>query len=369
MSLGQLADLRTCLENIRFHSQNMDYANDAPTLGEVVLESPENVLFASLGFAEEAKRFPRGRDLLAHLAKLGSLRDARTGLPTANVGLIREQASYGKLTHLPAAAWLHGLSEADTSTEKLEGALGLTFASEVLLAAERVVGAIESQIDAHVEMSRGQLYGILAQCRQFERRDIGEFSGWVLRPDASNEATTSREPFVIDTLNGLIDLLPPECEPNHEWLGKAIQRLQDAIQQLESATTEQDEESCVPELQRAAKALLSYLSEAAGGKNEDRSTAKTKATTKRRRKRSGGTTTPRLTARQTEAMQLHGECEGNIAEVARRMGVVRKTAEQHVNAAFTKLGKSVPKTKARTSSLTTDKRGQTTVAEGDQKRR
>lgn len=86
----------------------------------------------------------------------------------------------------------------------------------------------------------------------------------------------------------------------------------------------------------------------------------------RRRRRSTPQPKP-LTARQTEAMKHHGDCQGKIAEIARRMGVVRKTAAQHVKAAFTKLGKNVP-TKAKTTSLKTDRRGQADVAKSDDHR-
>ena len=75
----------------------------------------------------------------------------------------------------------------------------------------------------------------------------------------------------------------------------------------------------------------------------------------------------RLTAKQIEASKLHGECKGNIAEVARRMGKDRSTAEQHIVAAFTKLGKSVP-TKPKTTKLKTDRRGQSDVTKSDDHR-
>lgn len=87
----------------------------------------------------------------------------------------------------------------------------------------------------------------------------------------------------------------------------------------------------------------------------------------RKRRRKGLSITRPLTLRQTEAMKLHGECEGSIAEIARRMGVTRKTAEQHVQAAFTKLGKSVP-TKAKTTAIKTDRRGQADITNDDDHR-
>ena len=88
----------------------------------------------------------------------------------------------------------------------------------------------------------------------------------------------------------------------------------------------------------------------------------------RRRKRAGGQKPQNLTEKQMEAVKLHGECEGNIAEVGRRMGIDRKSAEQHINAGFGKLGKSVPQ-KAQTQKHKRGKRGEDDVAEEDDKRR
>ncbi len=88
---------------------------------------------------------------------------------------------------------------------------------------------------------------------------------------------------------------------------------------------------------------------------------------KQRRRRRSTQQPKKLTPKQTEALKLHGDCNGNIAEVARRIGKDRKTAEQHVNAAFTKLGQNVP-TKAKTTSLKTDRRGQADIAKSDDHR-
>lgn len=90
------------------------------------------------------------------------------------------------------------------------------------------------------------------------------------------------------------------------------------------------------------------------------------ATVKKRRRRPP-LQLKQLTAKQLEASKLHGECEGNFAEVARRMGIDRKTAVQHIEAAFTKLGKSVP-TKAKTIAFRTDRRGQADIAKSDDHR-
>lgn len=98
---------------------------------------------------------------------------------------------------------------------------------------------------------------------------------------------------------------------------------------------------------------------------EQRSKAKRTVTGRRRRQ----SPQPKpLTPKQTEALKLHGDCQNNIAEIARRMKIGRKTAEQHVKAAFKKLGKSVP-LKAKTTQLKTDRRGQSDVIESDDQRR
>lgn len=87
-----------------------------------------------------------------------------------------------------------------------------------------------------------------------------------------------------------------------------------------------------------------------------------------RRKRKRAATKRPLTAKQTEAMMLLGESGGNIAEVGRRMGVDRKTAKQHLDVGFEKLGTSALKP-GKTMSLPTDKRGQESVNEESDKRR
>lgn len=67
-----------------------------------------------------------------------------------------------------------------------------------------------------------------------------------------------------------------------------------------------------------------------------------------------------LTPLQTRAVQLDGECNGNISEAARRMGVDRKTYKQHLDAAYRKLGRLAPML-SRTTRLPKDKRGQERV--------
>lgn len=87
-----------------------------------------------------------------------------------------------------------------------------------------------------------------------------------------------------------------------------------------------------------------------------------------RRRNRKATTTPSLTVRQVEAVRLHGDCEGNIAEVARRMGIGRKTAEEHIRKGYKVLGKDVPE-KASTRSIPSDNRGQANLSAKDDKRR
>jgi DNA-binding CsgD family transcriptional regulator len=83
----------------------------------------------------------------------------------------------------------------------------------------------------------------------------------------------------------------------------------------------------------------------------------------KRRKRKTGAPAKPLTARQTEAMHLFGEHKGNIAAVAKAMGVDRKTAEQHIQAAHAKLGTQATKTLTR--GIATDARGQDVIASDD----
>ena len=73
-----------------------------------------------------------------------------------------------------------------------------------------------------------------------------------------------------------------------------------------------------------------------------------------------------LTEKQTEAAQIVGQCKGNISEAARRLGVTRKTVEQHYKAALRKMGETV--VKQATRQLPLDRRGQIAVSE-DRRRR
>ncbi len=67
-----------------------------------------------------------------------------------------------------------------------------------------------------------------------------------------------------------------------------------------------------------------------------------------------------LTARQTEIMHLVGECRGNLAEVARRVRLDRKTVAQHYKAASLKLGQKA--VTAMTRKLPADRRGNSVIA-------
>ncbi len=64
-----------------------------------------------------------------------------------------------------------------------------------------------------------------------------------------------------------------------------------------------------------------------------------------------------LTDRQSESLRLYGECNGNMSEVARRMGVAPPTAMQHYDAANVKLGITLSE-RARTTRLAADQHGQ-----------
>lgn len=86
----------------------------------------------------------------------------------------------------------------------------------------------------------------------------------------------------------------------------------------------------------------------------------------RRRRRAGLVPKP-LTAKQTETVQVVGECKGDLAEAARRLGIDRKTVKQHYDAASRKLGKIA--VKHTTQPLRTDRRGQANVAQEDDRRR
>jgi hypothetical protein len=70
-----------------------------------------------------------------------------------------------------------------------------------------------------------------------------------------------------------------------------------------------------------------------------------------------------VTPKQTEAVQIVGECQGNLAAAARKLGIDRKTLKERYDAACKKLG--IAATKHRTRALPKDRRGQEDVAAGD----
>jgi DNA-binding CsgD family transcriptional regulator len=112
----------------------------------------------------------------------------------------------------------------------------------------------------------------------------------------------------------------------------------------------------VEDVQRVEWAA-NVLRDAAGGK----STAARRGGRKRK-----SSVDPELTAKQLEASQIVAECKGDIAEAARRLGKDRATVEQHYNAAMEKLGKAV--VKHTTKQLPSDRRGQATIADGQDRR-
>ncbi len=84
---------------------------------------------------------------------------------------------------------------------------------------------------------------------------------------------------------------------------------------------------------------------------------------KRRRRPPVEKTIPALTARQTETLQIVGECKGSFAEAGRRMKRDRKTVKQHYDAALAKmkaLGLRTPERKLKPAAgyLPENRRGQ-----------
>ena len=99
---------------------------------------------------------------------------------------------------------------------------------------------------------------------------------------------------------------------------------------------------------------------------EDRRAAEPPAKPKRRKRASSK---PRqLTAKQLEAAQIVGECKGNFAEAARRLGKDRKTVKQSYDAAMKKLGKEAVATH-QTRWYPRDRRGQAYLTAEDDRRR
>ena len=87
---------------------------------------------------------------------------------------------------------------------------------------------------------------------------------------------------------------------------------------------------------------------------------------KRRRATKPGKVCP-LTGCQAETVQIVGECKGDIAAAARRLGKNRKTVEESYKVGLTKLGKAAVKHK--THLFARDRRGQADVTDGDDLRK
>jgi DNA-binding NarL/FixJ family response regulator len=92
------------------------------------------------------------------------------------------------------------------------------------------------------------------------------------------------------------------------------------------------------------------------------------ATPKPKQKRKKRASEPKgLTECQTEAMETVAQCNGNIAQAARRLGKDPSTVKQHYRAALEKLGQSAMK-RAKSQQLPTDSRGAEAVTNVDDKR-
>ena len=88
------------------------------------------------------------------------------------------------------------------------------------------------------------------------------------------------------------------------------------------------------------------------------------------RRRKGTTPKPRpLTPRQAEVIQVVGECKGNLAESARRLGRDRKTIKETYQAGMEKLGKNVIHQKKKDRLIARDRRGAFDVSDIDDERR
>jgi len=75
-----------------------------------------------------------------------------------------------------------------------------------------------------------------------------------------------------------------------------------------------------------------------------------------------------LTARQTETAQIVAQCNGNIAEAARRLGKDRKTVVESYKAAMAKIGMEAVRSRDKTCLLPRDKRGNVTISSDDDRR-
>lgn len=86
---------------------------------------------------------------------------------------------------------------------------------------------------------------------------------------------------------------------------------------------------------------------------------------KKTKQRKPGKTIP-LTEKQLEAVHIVGECKGNIAEAARRIGKDHKTVKQHYDAGMKKMGKAAVTHKSH--SMPKDRRDQENITKEDDRR-
>jgi hypothetical protein len=76
-----------------------------------------------------------------------------------------------------------------------------------------------------------------------------------------------------------------------------------------------------------------------------------------------------MTAKQAEAVQIVGECKGNLAQAAKRIGIGRKTLKERYDAGMKKLGRADLGTQRRfLQRLKHDRRGQVDLANGEDRR-
>jgi predicted DNA-binding protein (UPF0251 family) len=89
----------------------------------------------------------------------------------------------------------------------------------------------------------------------------------------------------------------------------------------------------------------------------------------KQRRRPSKTRKPRpLTTNQVEAIQIVGECKGNVSQAAKRLRKDRKTVDEQYRAGLKKLGKSVVRSRDKTRLLPRDRRGQENLSEDDDRR-
>jgi DNA-binding CsgD family transcriptional regulator len=125
----------------------------------------------------------------------------------------------------------------------------------------------------------------------------------------------------------------------------------------------------LPETLRAWAAEMRQHAEAPAGVTHDGTQGGQagKPNRSRRRRRKTDAAPRPMTAKQTEAVQIVGECKGNFSEAARRLGVSPKTVREHYQAGLRKLGRKA--VKHATQRLPSDRRGQDSISSDDDRRR